>query len=84
MHQSAESKQTSLPSCLHVWLSPKTGMTCTWGALESSDRDSAELSGSGLALSLLLASLIGKFIAVVILHFVPVYTPGIRYLNDIK
>lgn len=60
------------------------GMTCTRWALESPDGDSAELSGSGLALSLLLASSIGKFIAVVILLFVPVYTPGIRYLNDIK
>lgn len=44
----------------------------------------AEFPGSGPAPSLLLASGTGKLIAVVILLFVPVYIPGIRYLNDIK
>lgn len=87
-----QSKETSFPSLLHVWLSSQVGMACTWWALDTPDRDSelwqsrcsAELAASGLALSLLLASSTGKLIAAVILLFVPVYIPGIRYLNAIK
>ena len=52
--------------------------------MNSKSQYSAELPGSSLALSKLLASLTGKLIAVVILLFVPVYIPGIRYLNDIE
>lgn len=52
--------------------------------MNSKSRCSAELADSGLALSLLLPSLTGKLIAVVILLFVLVYIPRIRYLNDIK
>ena len=52
--------------------------------MNSKSRYSAELPGSILALFKLLASSTGKLIAAVFLLFVPVYIPGIRYLNDIK